>query len=603
MGELLHFKKAAALLDASPKSVVRAIKDDRFEMSSIEAPQDSTIPQYYIDADDPVFRELMMGRERGEPRPEWLDEPKKRKPRAPAVSSPLDPSPDDGGGGGVPFASMTGEQKRVNTRILREYGKKEGYQTKIWRDRGDGTRSFVTRRPGLVEPEDLQSLFPEGGDFFLVVFKLLSNGDWAYDPHLSRDSDSITVDPDPGAEPEAEDGREADPASMEDGRFIRSIAREAYEDRMRRGSGDNGTSQAIVQMQSNITEVLSSLIQTQNLNFQQMMTASQEQHNRLLEVMRRDAEEKEKQRQHDLSLARETHKADMERLRKETESREERLQKDHDRRIAEIEKQALLEEKKLKVDYDEREKRQTAFVQAMEKINSTRDVKLKELDDTRMALIQDRLKENSERVMESLTNHEQFFKERYEHMDEMFKLRAAMLPSQMWAEVIKGVGEKVGQNLPALLNALPAVAGEGAFGQVAPGGAGVAGQGKGPLAFLGGPKVGQSILAQIKSQPEGLALLREMLDDMAAFVEQGEPATMFGQKILSMVSTVPGFATAFSEVYMTPLDKVMEGVVKADENTFKTLSGEKGQEFWKALKSYVREYYKAMGAQPSSSQA
>lgn len=110
--------------------------------------------------------------------------------------------------------------------------------------------------------------------------------------------------------------------------------------------------------------------------------------------------------------------------------------------------------------------------------------------------------------------------------------------------------------------------------------------------------MGKNMLDQIKGSPEARATLKEIMEDMAKFVEDDDPPMLFGQKLLSMATTVPGFAAALVEFYKSTMENILKGVIDSGPAKDVLLS-EKGKAFWNALHQYIKDYYNAQSAPPS----
>lgn len=570
MGEMIHTRRVASILGATETSITTAWKEGQFEHTEL-GETGAGIPKYYIDEDDPTFVELRTRAENKEPLPDWL-EPKKMKTKDKTKGKPGILSHGKG--------PTEPEIRHGSSKMKQEFGKRKGFKTKIYREKEDGSRSYVTTRPGFIEPEILQELFPEGGGFFLAVHRMLANGEWEYVPNLSRDDEPFSVDPRPGYEDDLDDqGFPGDRERAKDGDFFRGVTKSVFDKRL--GSpGDNGATQAIASMQGNITTILSGMINTNNQNFQQMMQASEKHHIQAMEAQTKREEARETERLHEKKMADDAHKADLNRINAEAKARETEREADHKRRMDELDKKHDLDLKTLKTDTEAREKRDKEWSESIQKNQNTLVTKMHEMD----VESRDSLKEA---VKESLETHTRFFDETHRHLTEEFNLRSSMIPTQIWADALKDFGGKLTQNFPRIMQAIQAP------GTVPPGP-------PGDQTETGGATMGANTLEQIKADPQAGAMLKELMTDMAKFIEQDEPASFYAQKILGMVTTVPGFAGALTDLYMTSMEAILKGVLDSGPERSLLLS-EKGKEFWQTLRGFIRNYYLQMqGATPPS---
>lgn len=587
MGEALHSRRVSNMIGCTDRSLIDAIKAGKFPTANLVGPEGSKLKQYFIDEEDETLQELLAIREAGDELPEWLESRDKQK-RKPPAPPPLPTAFKD-----------TPEYAKKKAKVTHEYGSKENYKTKVWQEDENGERVFVTSVPGLVEPETLQEKYPQGGAFFLVVYRRLSNGEWEYCPEVSRDDKPVLIHPKSGHDGEVSESPSplVDPDRAEDSRLIRETARNVIEKRIH---GDGEGTPALVQMQSNITELLSGLIQAQNTNYQQLMQMTAAQHQQALERMAKEAADRAEERKHEMEVLAQRHALDMDRLKAEADQRAAAIRAEAEARLKEIEAKAELEKERIRLDSEEREKRTAQFTAELQRIQAEGLVKLKELDDKKMALIQEQMKGNMDRVSETIERHEAFYQEREAHRKEIFELMSSMQPTLIWANALKDIGARVGDKIPAILGTVSqlAAASQGHPLQGAPPAAQI-GTAQSQTAKEGGIIMGKGILDQIKGSPESRAMLRELLEDLAKFAEDDDPPALFGQKLLSMASTVPGFATAFVEIYKTPLPTLLKGVLD-EGKAHDILVSEKGSIFWKNLVQYIKNYYAAQSSPPTA---
>ena len=565
----IHYKRAANILGVTDKSLVQAIKDGKFESGTAKTPEGSQLTQYYVDDEDEGFQAILEGITAGDTLPEFLvhrsqqPPPKKKRKVVEEEEIPVT----------TRTAADVHADRSFRAKISREYGEKEKYMTKVYKILDGDAESFLTSKPNIVHPEDLQAMRPEGGAFLLKVYRKTSQGEWEYSENLSRDDEPIYIEAAPGYDPNETKPQDQgalfnDPVRHEDAGFVRDIARKSVEDAFN-GPGQKG---AVI---GEVTGVLSTLVQMQSSNFQQMMAASDENSQRILNLMREDARlererqerreaEEQRRREHDLAMLDKKYELDKER--------------DEERWRREIER--------IKTDAEDRDKRQQTFITSMQSLQNEHEIKRQSLDEVKVKILDERIKETHENVMDKMGAYQEMFNEKEKHLMEKFDLMSTMAPGAMWTELFKNIGSKI--DVPGLLGALQqAGAAQGQGGQ--PGIVPV----NQPPKQIGGP-VMVSMLERIRGSEEGRDLLSSLLKQMATFIEQDDPPQMFAQNILSLASSVPGFAPAWNEMYFLDLGKIVEGIIKPESKEGGILASEKAAVFWKKVKDFVKAQYATM---------
>ncbi len=641
---IVSHRSIAKLLGVTDQSISNAIKEGKFPKGIKETKKlgRGAVGVYSVPEDDPFLLQLIEDRNAGRPLPQSFEsraerqrkiaEEKARKEAAemnlaaakaaaaapqqpatsvaapvppqapPAPAAPPDPSPPPP----IPPASVVPQSSGMSSSPMpgspaSASTGKSAWRTGIWVvDDRTHTSGFLRNLPGEQTDPEMLKRTVGSGSYYLDVARW-DGRKWVRDegrsiwppmePLMILEEDEEQVQPGATTSKPVQAPDAAERAKDSD--MVRGLATKFVE---RAGAPvaprDDGMSGALAQMSKSNAEAVASAAGIGEAAVSKALDTTNASITRIAEMMQRESSDRAEQHKRDMDEMRQRAEEDRKRIQAESEAR---LQEIHTR--AEIEgkqreKEMERRETQMQREWAEQDRSNKEFIQSMTQIKDEAANTMREMQETRLETITKSIEEQSK-------SQEERFKEKMEYLKEVFEIRSSMMPGHLIADTVKALGEKFSGILG------PALA-QGGFGM--PGvGIGQAPNGQtGPMLLSNGSAKGgpqMSILAKIKASPEGKEMLKDLLVSAAANARDDDPVDLFGQGILSAVSSVPMFATALAELYKTPLADIVHGVLDAGSEEYKILTSEKGAKFWAALHEFLKDYYRQMAAARMQPQA
>jgi hypothetical protein len=480
--------------------------------------------------------------------------------------------------GGEPMPK-TSEKAELLDRLRGMYGQDSDVRVELMK-RGRAGYAYQMDLPQPPTKAELQTMYPEGGDFAFRIFKKgkiadESNGviidgiDAPYDPVAAGVAPGPRMAP--GARPRGVAGGPppgAPPPQSAGDYMARKAADVAFRTLERpHRDGDNGQT----------TAILNTVMQTQQSNMQQVNSQLQAEREarkeemRLAEARRKEerdlAEQRRQEEKEELEAALAQQREEFEQKRVLEMEKFERQMEENRRREREFfERQKEVEAERSKNLIDS----QQNFFTAMRELDSKREEMMEKARTESLQMQEKIFEAQREGVDEQRRANERIFNMQMEHFSEMKKSQESAQPLSLLAQAITPVLNRVGA-----AGGMPAQSGMGGIAQNQPGALP-------PGASQGGMSV--EVINHIKGQQFFIDELKEAANK----VKGGITPAFTVNKLMAMMQANPAVSLVLDYVVTRDIGEVVQGV-NLDSETLNILTSPEGVEWWKAFREMLTQ--------------